>query len=174
MLAFQDTPPATFDLPGLRVEPVAAHGGASRMDLLWSLRQHHADHGAEAGVEGLLEYDTELFTPATARLLLTRLEVLLRAAVAEPHRRIADLPVLVPGERERITGRWNSTAREVPSATVAELFADRRYARRTHPPYGTGTPAHLPGTGRAGGAHRGGAGCARGGPRHSGRPGTAA
>ncbi|WP_326692090.1 amino acid adenylation domain-containing protein [Streptomyces sp. NBC_01795] len=123
MLAFQDTPPAAFDLPGLRVEPVAAHGGASRMDLLWSLRQHHADHGAEAGVEGLLEYDTELFTPASARLLLARLEQLLRAVVAEPHRRIADLPILVAGEWERMTGRWNSTAREVPRATVAELFA---------------------------------------------------
>ncbi|WP_179079381.1 amino acid adenylation domain-containing protein [Streptomyces rectiverticillatus] len=125
MLAFQDTPPVEFDLPGLRVEPVASHGGASRMDLLWSLRPHHGDHGAEAGVEGELEYDTELFTPASARLLLARLDRLLRAAVAHPHRRIADLPVLVAGEREQMTGRWNSTAREVPGTTVAELFAAR-------------------------------------------------
>ncbi|MEE1798373.1 amino acid adenylation domain-containing protein [Streptomyces sp. JV176] len=123
MLAFQDTPPVEFDLPGLRVEPLAAHGGASRMDLLWSLRRRHTDHGAEAGVEGLLEYDTELFTPVSARLLLARLEQLLRAVVAEPHRLIADLPVLVAGERERMTGRWNATAHDVPGTTVAELFA---------------------------------------------------
>ncbi|MGW7018665.1 amino acid adenylation domain-containing protein [Streptomyces decoyicus] len=123
MLAFQDTPPVAFDLPGLRAEPVAAHGGASRLDLLWSLRQHHGDDDAEAGVEGQLEYDTELFTPASARLLLTRLEGLLGAIVAEPRRRIADLPILVAGERERITGRWNSTAHDVPATTVAELFA---------------------------------------------------
>ncbi|MFJ4527361.1 amino acid adenylation domain-containing protein [Streptomyces nigrescens] len=123
MLAFQDTPPVAFDLPGLRVEPVAAHGGASRMDLLWSLRQHHGDDGAEAGIEGQLEYDTELFTPASARLLLARLDDLLGALVAEPHRRIADLPILVAGERERMLGRWNSTAHEVPETTVAELFA---------------------------------------------------
>ncbi|MGY5127199.1 amino acid adenylation domain-containing protein [Streptomyces nigrescens] len=123
MLAFQDTPPVEFDLPGLRVEPVAAHGGASRLDLLWSLRQHHTDDGAEAGVEGQLEYDTELFTPASARLLLARLEDLLGAMVADPHRRIADLPILVAGERERMIGRWNSTAHDVPETTVAELFA---------------------------------------------------
>lgn len=123
MLAFQDTPPVEFDLPGLRAEPVAAHGGASRMDLLWSLRPHHGDHGTEAGVEGLLEYDTALFTPASARLLLVRLEQLLRAVVAEPHRRIADLPILVAGERERMIERWNSTAHDVPGTTVADLFA---------------------------------------------------
>ncbi|WP_234365834.1 amino acid adenylation domain-containing protein [Streptomyces albireticuli] len=123
MLAFQDTPPVVFDLPGLRVEPVVAHGGASRMDLLWSLRPHHGDHGAEAGVEGELEYDTELFTPASARLLPARLERLLRAVVAEPDRPVADFPVLVAGEREQITGRWNATAHEVPRTTVAELFA---------------------------------------------------
>ncbi|MEU9482464.1 amino acid adenylation domain-containing protein [Streptomyces decoyicus] len=123
MLAFQDTPPVAFDLPGLRVEPVAAHGGASRLDLLWSLRQQHRDDGAEAGVEGQLEYDTELFTPASARLLLARLEGLLGAMAAEPTRRIADFPILVAGERERMTGRWNSTAHDVPETTVAELFA---------------------------------------------------
>ncbi|MEU1674722.1 amino acid adenylation domain-containing protein [Streptomyces roseifaciens] len=123
MLAFQDTPPVDFDLPGLRAEPVAAPGGASRMDLLWSLRPHHGDHGAAAGVEGELEYDTELFTPASARLLLARLERLLRAAVAEPDRPVADLPVLVAGEREQMTVRWNATAHDVPATTVAELFA---------------------------------------------------
>ncbi|WP_167538389.1 amino acid adenylation domain-containing protein [Streptomyces albofaciens] len=129
MLAFQDTPPAAFDMPGLRVEPVAAHGGASRLDLLWSLRQHHDADGAEAGVEGQLEYDTELFAPASARRLLARLEGLLRAVVAEPHRRIADLPVLTAGEREQLTGRWNATAHDVPATTVVELFAAQ--ARRT-------------------------------------------
>ncbi|MGW0789318.1 amino acid adenylation domain-containing protein [Streptomyces sp. NPDC002911] len=123
MLAFQDTPSADFDLPGLRVEPVASHGGASRMDLLFSLRQRHTDHGTEAGVEGLLEYDSELFTPASARLLLARLQRLLHAVAAEPHRRIADLPVLVPGEYEQLTVRWNATAHDVPDTTVADLFA---------------------------------------------------
>ncbi|MEU0280564.1 amino acid adenylation domain-containing protein [Streptomyces sp. NPDC006195] len=123
MLAFQDTPPVEFDLPGLRAEPVAVHGGASRMDLLWSLRQRHEDNGAEAGVECLLEYDTELFAPASARLLLARLERLLRAVAAEPHRLISDLPILVAGEREQLIGRWNATDHDVPGATVAELFA---------------------------------------------------
>ncbi|MFB9904305.1 amino acid adenylation domain-containing protein [Allokutzneria oryzae] len=128
MLAFQDTPPADFDLPDLRVEPVAVHGGASRMDLLWSLRQKHDVTGGPAGVTGELEYDTELFTPATARLLLARLERLLRAAVEAPHTPIADLPILTRGEQDRMIVRWNSTAREVPGTTVHELFtaqADR-------------------------------------------------
>ncbi|GAA1290339.1 hypothetical protein GCM10009579_63510 [Streptomyces javensis] len=123
MLAFQDTPAAEFDLPGLRAEPVAVHGGASRMDLLWSMRQHYTDHGGEAGIEGLLEYDTELFTPASARLMLARLEGLLRAAVADPQLPVADLPVLVDGEHERLTGQGSGTGRETPGTTVAALAA---------------------------------------------------
>ncbi|MCM3812990.1 amino acid adenylation domain-containing protein [Streptomyces sp. DR7-3] len=123
MLAFQDTPAAEFDLPGLRTEPVAVHGGASRMDLLWSMRQTATDHGGEAGIEGLLEYDTELFTPASARLILARLERLLHAAVADPQLPVADLPVLVDGEHERLIRQGSGTGRETPGTTVAALAA---------------------------------------------------
>ncbi|NLU68793.1 non-ribosomal peptide synthetase [Streptomyces sp. HNM0574] len=129
MLAFQEAPPAgEFDLPGLHAEPVTTHGGASRMDLLWSLRPHLDAQGAEAGIEGELEYDTELFAPASARLLPARLEGLLRAVVADPSLPVAGLPVLVAGEQEQLTRRWNATARELPPGpgprgTVGELFA---------------------------------------------------
>ncbi|WP_434381859.1 amino acid adenylation domain-containing protein [Melittangium boletus] len=122
MLAIQDTPAAEFTLPGVRAEPVAVHGGASRLDLLWSLRQE------SDGIDGLLEYNTELFTPATARLMLARLDLLLRAAVADPDRPITDLPVLVPGERDRLLTRWNDTARTVPDTSVHALFAERARA----------------------------------------------
>ncbi|WP_243788723.1 non-ribosomal peptide synthetase [Saccharopolyspora gloriosae] len=120
MLAFQDTPPTEFDLPGTTVEPLDLHGSSSRMDLLWSLRPGYDERGALAGIGGVLEYDAELFTPATARALIGRLERLLRAAVAEPDRGIGELPVLTETERTRLLGE--GTAREVPTGTVHRLF----------------------------------------------------
>ncbi|EWC59380.1 Siderophore biosynthesis non-ribosomal peptide synthetase module [Actinokineospora spheciospongiae] len=117
MLAFQDTPPPLFDLPGITAEPVALHGGASRLDLLWSLTPRRG-----GAVEGILEYNTELFSPAAARTLNTRLEVLLRAAVAEPHTRVGDLPLLLDGEAHRLLGGRDPV--EVPAADVPELVAE--------------------------------------------------
>ncbi len=119
MLALQDDPAAGFDLPGLAVEAVPVHGGASRLDLLWSVSP------GPDGIDGMLEYNTELFTPASARLLIARLELVLRAAVADPARPVGELPVLVPGERERLLQGWNTTAREVPGTPAHELFAEQ-------------------------------------------------
>ncbi|MGW0893102.1 amino acid adenylation domain-containing protein [Saccharopolyspora sp. NPDC002578] len=123
MLAFQDTPPTEFDLPGATVESLSLHGASSRMDLLWSLRPDHDERGAPAGIGGVLEYDAELFTPATARALIGRLERLLRAATAEPRRCIAELPVLTEAEGAALALQAKRTAREVPEGTTHALFA---------------------------------------------------
>ncbi|PFG57309.1 non-ribosomal peptide synthase protein (TIGR01720 family)/amino acid adenylation domain-containing protein [Amycolatopsis sulphurea] len=118
MLAFQDTPAIRFDLPGIDAEHLPVRGGGSRLDLLWSLWQR--DGG---GITGVLEYDAELFRPATARALTTRFEQLLRAITRAPDTAIADLDILLPGERRRVLETWNDTAATPPSATVAEQFA---------------------------------------------------
>ncbi|MFR9728838.1 amino acid adenylation domain-containing protein [Saccharopolyspora sp. MS10] len=123
MLAFQDTPPTEFDLPGATVEPLALHGSASRMDLLWSLRPELDAAGNPAGIGGVLEYDAELFDPATARALIARLERLLRAATAEPERGIAELPVLTDDEQRRAVSA--GVEREVPPGTAHDLLAAR-------------------------------------------------
>ncbi|MEU1802419.1 amino acid adenylation domain-containing protein [Streptomyces sp. NPDC019937] len=129
MLAFQDTPPADLDLPGITARPVPVHGDRARLDLLWSLRQEYDATGAPAGVAGVLEFNADLFTPSTADALNERLARLLRAAVADPGRAVADLPLLTEDEERRTVTTWNDTVEDVPGAGVAELFAAR--ARRT-------------------------------------------
>ncbi|MFI0816198.1 amino acid adenylation domain-containing protein [Streptomyces sp. NPDC021098] len=129
MLAFQDTPPADVDLPGITARPVPVHGDRARLDLLWSLRQEDDGTGAPAGVSGVLEYNADLFTRPTADALNERLTRLLRAAVADPGRAVADLPLLTEDEERRTLTTWNDTAHEVAGAGVAEMFTDR--ARRT-------------------------------------------
>jgi amino acid adenylation domain-containing protein/non-ribosomal peptide synthase protein (TIGR01720 family) len=129
MLAFQDTGRADIDLPGITARPVPVHGDRARLDLLWSLRQEYDGSGAPAGLTGVLEYNADLFTRGTADALNERLARLLRAAVADPGRAVADLPLLTEDEERRTVTTWNDTAHETTGEGVAEMFAAQ--ARRT-------------------------------------------
>jgi amino acid adenylation domain-containing protein len=69
------------------------------------------------------EYNTDLFEADTVTRLLGHVENLLRAAIADPGRRISALPMLSDGERLTLLGDWNRTAAEYPrESTVAQLF----------------------------------------------------
>ncbi|MGW2327495.1 amino acid adenylation domain-containing protein [Streptomyces sp. NPDC001700] len=129
MLAFQDTGNADIDLPGITARQVAVHGDRARLDLLWSLRQEYDATGAPGGITGVLEYNADLFTRGTADALNERLARLLRAAVADPGRAVADLPLLTQEEERRTVTTWNDTAHEVAGPGVVELFTAQ--ARRT-------------------------------------------
>ncbi|WP_187764665.1 amino acid adenylation domain-containing protein [Saccharopolyspora spinosa] len=131
MLAFQDTPSQEFDLPGISTEQVALHGESSRLDLLLSLRQNHTPTGMPEGITGVLEYDTELFAPDTARKLISRFELLLRAAADAPGTPIAELPVVSEQEHHWLVHGCNDTARQAPPTPLHELFA-AQVARTPH------------------------------------------
>ena len=123
MLAFQNNAPVSLELPGLsvRFEPVAT--ASAKFDLSLSLGEQRAPDGTPAGIDGVLEYATDLFDRASVEALAGRLVRLLEAAVAEPDRAIGSLDILSPEERHTILREWNDTAHPIPSATLPELFA---------------------------------------------------
>jgi amino acid adenylation domain-containing protein len=55
------------------------------------------------------DYDAELFTATTMRRLLTRFAVMLQGIVADPSRRVSELPVLSETERRQLVVEWNAT-----------------------------------------------------------------
>ena len=67
-----------------------------------------------------LVYRTALFDRATAETVVRRYVALLAAAVADPDRTVAALPLLTDAERDLVLGAWNDTAHEVPAATVVD------------------------------------------------------
>ncbi|MEW2329004.1 amino acid adenylation domain-containing protein [Micromonospora chersina] len=67
-----------------------------------------------------LVYRTALFDRATAGTVVRRYVALLTAAVADPERTVAALPLLTDAERDLVLGAWNDTAHEVPAATVVD------------------------------------------------------
>ncbi|MGZ9093125.1 MAG: non-ribosomal peptide synthetase, partial [Rhodoplanes sp.] len=79
--------------------------------------------GAPAGIEGTIEYATDLFDRATIEALAGRLVRLLEAAAADPERPIGALDILGAGERRTLVRDWNATARAIPAASLPELVA---------------------------------------------------
>ncbi|SCL53097.1 non-ribosomal peptide synthetase [Micromonospora chersina] len=67
-----------------------------------------------------LVYRTALFDRATAETVVRRYVALLTAAVSDPERTVAALPLLTDAERDLVLGAWNDTAHEVPAATVVD------------------------------------------------------
>jgi amino acid adenylation domain-containing protein len=74
--------------------------------------------------EGRLEYATDLFDAATARVIAGRYLRLLAAAVRDPGTILSGLELLDPGERALVVRTWNATAADYPAeATLHELVA---------------------------------------------------
>ncbi|SDJ42953.1 amino acid adenylation domain-containing protein [Lentzea albidocapillata subsp. violacea] len=119
MLVLQNTPPVEFDLPGLEVRREADELGVAKFDLLCYLTEN------AAGIDGRLEYATDLFDHGTAAQLAGRVIRLLTAAAEAPDRPVGTLDVLDPAERDLVLRQWNDTAREVPARSVVELFEDQ-------------------------------------------------
>jgi amino acid adenylation domain-containing protein len=115
-----------LELPGLALRPFAGDHRTAKTDL--SL--HLIDRTSGTGWEGHFEYSTDLFEEATIARWAGHLETLLTSAIADPSRRVAELALLTPGEREEIVAAWSRSVELEPAAprTLAALFeasADR-------------------------------------------------
>jgi amino acid adenylation domain-containing protein/non-ribosomal peptide synthase protein (TIGR01720 family) len=72
-----------------------------------------------------IEFDRRRFDDATVARMLGHLATLLRGFVADPARRLAELPMLTAAEREQLLVTWNDTApggTAPPRATLHALF----------------------------------------------------
>ncbi|MGW6982593.1 amino acid adenylation domain-containing protein, partial [Streptomyces sp. NPDC054932] len=105
MLTFENLGLAGVDLPGLTAEVDEAATGVAKFDLDLRLQERFAADGTPAGVDVVAEYSTDLFDGSTVDALVARLARLLRAAVADPGRRIATIDLLTDAERSALSGR---------------------------------------------------------------------
>ncbi|RKH57017.1 non-ribosomal peptide synthetase, partial [Corallococcus llansteffanensis] len=119
-LTYQQLPSTQFALPGLTLGYSGSETHTARFDLTLSISQ-----GPE-GLALLAEYSTDLFDAGTIHRLLGHLHTLLGAAVAAPHQRLADLPLLADDERHRLLTAWNDTAAPLPDAQGAHLLFEAR------------------------------------------------
>jgi aspartate racemase len=81
------------------------------------------------GLAGWCEYDTDLFEGLTITRMLGHYQRLIEAIVADPDRRISDLPLLTEPERHQLVAEWNRTQVDCPRGRCLHQLMAQQAAR---------------------------------------------
>ncbi|MEW1640425.1 condensation domain-containing protein, partial [Streptomyces sp. NPDC093801] len=125
MLTLQNNAQTVLDLPGIQVQQVAPGQLAAKLDLDFQFTERFDAFGTPAGLRGAVTFAVDLFDRATAEDIAGRFVRVLEAVAAEPAKPVSRVDVLSAAERRRVLGEWIDTARDVPVASLPELFEAR-------------------------------------------------
>ncbi len=119
MLILLNAPGEALELPGLRLQPVAIDSRTSKMEMTLYLTE------TPGGLDGFIEYNSDLFERATMARLLDHYRRVLETVAASPEARLSELPLLSADERRQALVDWNATAAEAPAVTLHEWIEER-------------------------------------------------
>jgi amino acid adenylation domain-containing protein len=124
MLAFYHASTTRERLLGLDAEYTDTGLRQAKFDLSFDLVERLDHDGTPAGIEGTVQYGTDLFDESTVHTLAACLVRLLTTAIAAPDQPIGRLDILSPTERQRLLVEWGTrSAVSGGASTVPELFA---------------------------------------------------
>jgi amino acid adenylation domain-containing protein len=116
-LAMQNVPHHKLELRGLTLRYERADSGTAKFDLTLFVSE------PKAGLQMAMEYCTDLFDAGTIARLLGHFRTLLDGIVADPDRRLSELPLLPEPERHQLLVEANATTTDYPhDATIGDLF----------------------------------------------------
>ncbi|MEG3973100.1 amino acid adenylation domain-containing protein [Microcoleus sp. herbarium8] len=116
MFTLQNTPMSALELSGLTVSSLESNNGTAKFDLSLYIEER----GEESIVT--IEYNTDLFETATITRTSEHFQQLLAGIVANPDRRVNELPLLTSSEKQQLLD-WNSTQTDYPKdACIHQLF----------------------------------------------------
>ncbi|HLG60395.1 MAG TPA: amino acid adenylation domain-containing protein [Ktedonosporobacter sp.] len=98
MFTLEAALPEKIELPALEMYLHEQSNGTAKFDLTLEFFE------SSKGLSGRIEYNTDLFKTGTIAQLSGHLQMLLRDIVAHPERRLSDLQLLTPAERQPLTG----------------------------------------------------------------------
>ncbi len=120
MLWLQNVPPPNLSLPGLQVESMEVEERTSGFDFGLDLTE------TPNGLQGICEYDTDIFDAPSMDRLVRHFQTLLVYAIRNPEKQLSSLPLLTPDEQDQVLIKWNQTSHTLPEAqTVPDLFEER-------------------------------------------------
>jgi amino acid adenylation domain-containing protein/thioester reductase-like protein len=106
-----------LQLPGLTITPLKQQNWTAKFDLYLSM------HESDSGLTGTFEYNTDLFDESTIARMEGHFLTLLSAIVANPDRRLLELPLLTETERHQLLIEWNQTNTAFPdNKCLHQLF----------------------------------------------------
>jgi non-ribosomal peptide synthetase component F len=122
VLALQNAPEGDFALLGLDTSVVPVSTRTAKFDLFVSLSERRDQDGAPQGVEGFVEYSSDMFDPATVEVIFRQWVCLLDAAVSDPDRPISRIDILTPEERHQLLVDYHTTVVPVPAVNLPGLL----------------------------------------------------
>ena len=114
--ALQNAPRQELKLPHLDARLLRVDAGTAKFDLTLAFYER------KEGLEGSVEYSTDLFDAARIERMIGHLQVLLEAVVANPGGCVSRLPLLKSFEKQQLLRDWNNTAATFPFDCVHRLF----------------------------------------------------
>ncbi len=124
MFAWQNTPYAAFELPGLSADVFEVETGAAKFDLLLNMQE------TPAGLTGFIEYRSALFDRSTIeRLVQNLLSVLHDFTAFDPDSPIAGLPALAG---VHAPGAANPVTAAAPAANALAIGTRRGESSHSH------------------------------------------
>jgi len=128
MFSFQSNVGALSEMAGLRVEEMRRNRRTAKFDLTFVVREQRGDAGAPAGLEGALEFATDLFDASTAGAIAQRFVRVLTAVAADPRRPLSRVPVIDDAERDQLLRGFSGAQTAVPAGILPERFEARAAA----------------------------------------------
>src|SRR5437868_4081847 len=116
-LILQNAPARALEIPGLSLSPIGATRGRAELDLTMALWE------TAAGLQGWINYRTELFDAATVERMAEHLEALFKAFVQKPGARLSEFTGIL-AERDR--RRSAALEADFEQASLGKLKRARR------------------------------------------------
>lgn len=98
-----------------RIESLAVDNGTSKFDLILGVGED------EAGMQGVMQYNTDLFELATVRDIMERFTRLLHGIAESPEQKIGSIPLLSTEERQSLAQGWGGA----PLANLEQTICTR-------------------------------------------------
>jgi amino acid adenylation domain-containing protein len=119
-LALQNFPKEQLELAGLTWTSIPHEHRTTRFDLTLHLFE------SPRGLEGLMEYSTQLFDTTTIERMVSQFRTLLAGIIADPDVPVDELRLLNPLEQQQLLVEWNQTSRASGrDKLVHQLFSEQ-------------------------------------------------
>ncbi|MEM9276049.1 MAG: aminotransferase class V-fold PLP-dependent enzyme, partial [Cyanobacteria bacterium P01_F01_bin.143] len=123
MFILQNAPTSEIELPGLTLNYLEEDSDSSKFDLTLTITE------TDSGLEGSLEYNTDIFEKSTIERIVHHWQTLLSGIVANPQQRLSELPLLTESEQQLLS-EWNNTAVDYPQNLCLHQLFEQQVEQR--------------------------------------------
>ncbi len=116
MFMLQNLPVSKQQISDITIEPMQVENGLSQFELTLALTE------TDEGLNGSLEYNTDLFEASTMQRFIEHFQRVLHQMVETPDKALNQISLVTPQEIKQLTRTWNETRREIPEMAIHHLI----------------------------------------------------